>query len=58
MLYMRNDEQDVIDIVNQGLAQGKISREIPNLSNGVWMFTLSDVSNYEMHTLNVTLKQK
>ena len=25
MLYMRNDEQDVIDIVNQGLAQGKIS---------------------------------
>ena len=32
MLYMRNDEQDVIDIVNQGLAQGKISIPSADLS--------------------------
>lgn len=48
----------VIKATAEEIAQGKISREIPNLSNGVWMFTLSDVSNYETHTLNVTLKQK
>lgn len=48
----------VIKATAEELAAGKLIREIPGLSNGVWMFTLSDIGNYNKHTLNVTPKQE
>lgn len=45
MLYMRNDEQDVIDIVNQGLAQGKISIPSADLSKNNFK-NINSVSQY------------
>ncbi len=45
----------IIKATAEEIANGKISREINNLSDGVWIFTLSDVGNYETHKLNVEL---
>ena len=42
---MRNDEQDVIDIVNQGLAQGKISIPSADLSKNN-LKNINSVSQY------------
>lgn len=48
----------IIKATAEELASGKITREISGLSNGVWMFTLSDIGNYNKHTLNVSPKQE
>lgn len=45
----------IIKATAEEIASGVINRKITNLTPGVYVFTLSDVSNYNTHTLTISV---